>query len=65
MESFFQMGVSWRRAVLFCSADCGEEKCGGKSPSAAVMAMKHAGLHGKYFIFLSVVLVLIVFQNLA
>jgi hypothetical protein len=62
MESYFQMGVSWRRAVLFCSADCAKEKCVGEGPSGAVMAMKHAGLHEKDFILLSVVFV---FQNLA
>jgi hypothetical protein len=67
MESYFQMGFSWHRAqdcVLFCSAGCGEERCGGEGPTGSELAMKHVGLHGKYFVLLLVVLVSTVLQHL-
>jgi len=40
-----------------CSAGCGEETYGTERPAGAGLARKHAGLHGKEFILLLVVLV--------
>jgi hypothetical protein len=50
--------------VLLCCAGCGEDACGGEGPTGAGLAMKHAGLYGKDFIFILVVLVPIVLQTL-